>query len=469
MSDATGGGEARVQWGSSLGFILSAIGAAIGFGSISRFPMNVANNGGAVFVLLYAAIMLLVGIPMLIAEFSMGREAQKNTVGTFKTLERNEKTPWRAAGVLYFVASAFLLSWYAIAAGWVMRYLWASLTGAYFDDPGGYLFETVEGGDALFWHALMMIATTLVVISNVSKGIERLNLVLMPLLGVIILGLVIYAATLPNVADGYAFYLQPDFSHLSVGLFAAVIGQTFFSLGIGMGAMMTYASYLPRTASLGKNAVIISVSTLVFATVAGLMVFPLLSTFGLLDTGAAGLDLIFGPLAQAFASMGKPLGLIVGTTFFAATFFAAFTSAVALTEPAIAYVVEEHGVDRKRAAILVCLIIYTLGIGAAFSNRLLALEGGVVTDALIILGGLLIALYVGWFSPAARARERMDEGSGVRWSAFVFPLVRYVMPVALGLLFLFAMLGTPCFLTGGAAGDGLTDTLFGLNVIGCDA
>lgn len=459
----------RAQWATGIGFILAAMGAAIGFGSISRFPMNVANNGGAAFLLLYGIIMLVVGIPMLIAEFSIGRDAQSNTVGAFRKLTDNPRTKWRVAGVLFFLIGAYFMSWYSVAAGWVLRYIFASASGAYFDQPGGYLFDVVEGPDALFWHAMVMILTTIIVVGNIAKGIERLNLVLMPILFTMIIGLVIYAATLPGGAAGYEFYLKPDFSRLSVPVFSAAVGQAFFSLGVGIGSMMIYASYLPRRASLAKNAAIISVSTLIFATICGLMIFPMLSSFGLLGSGAAGFDLIFGPLAQAFASLGMPWGPIVGTLFFSATFFAAFTSAVALTEPAIAYVTEEHGVDRRRAAILVCALVYVFGIFAALSSSLLALEGGAITDMLVILGGLLIALYVGWWSPAAKARARMDESDeGWKLSAFVYPIVKYAMPVILGVLLVFTILGTPCGLSGGAAAGGLVDALFGVDVIGCD-
>lgn len=458
--------EARGQWGSGIGFILAAMGAAIGFGSISRFPMNVANNGGAAFLLLYAAVMILIGIPMLVAEFSIGRAAQKNVVGAFDVLQDKPRSRWRVAGIFFCILAAFFLSWYSVVSGWVLRYIFAATTGAYYDDPAGYQFDTLQGPDALFWHLGMMILTFLVLTTKISKGIERLNLVLMPLLFLIIVGLVIYAATLPNVGPGYAFYLNPDFSKLSVGVFAAVIGQTFFSLGVGMGAMMTYASYLPKNASVAKSAAMISLSTLGFAFLCGLMIFPLLSTFGFLGTGAAGLDLIFGPMAQAFAAMGT-VGLVVGTLFFLATFFAAFTSAVALAEPAIAWIVEEFQIDRKRAALLICTLIYLGGIAVALSTDLIALEGGPLTDALVILGGLIVALYVGWFSPAAKARARMDEGQGMRIGWFVYPLVKYVMPVILVVLLVFAVLGTPCAFTGGSASAGLTAQFFGAQAIGC--
>lgn len=458
--------EQRAQWGSGIGFILAAIGSAVGFGSISRFPMNAANNGGAAFVLLYAGLMILIGIPMMIAEFSIGRSAQRNTVGAFKHLQGNARTGWRAAGVLYFAMAAFFLSWYAVASGWVLRYIWAAATSAYAADPTGYLVNTVEGPDALFWTFLVMAMTLAVVISKISAGIEKLNIVLMPTLFLIILGLAAYAATLPNAGPGYAFYLNPDFSKITIAVVIAAVGQAFFSLSLGQGAMMTYASYLPKTTSLAKNATIIAMSTLIFATACGFMIFPMLSSFGLLGTGAAGLDLIFGPLTQAFLSMGT-LGIFVGVLFFLATFFAAFTSAVSLTEPAIAYVVEEWNVDRRRAAILVCTLIYAAAVAAAFSQRLLQLEGGAITDALVILGGLLIALYVGWFTPAAVARQRMDEGKGWKLSWYVLPIVRYVMPAVLTVLLILAVVGTPCALTGGAASGGLWADFFGRSLVGC--
>lgn len=454
--------EGRGQWATGIGFVLAAMGAAIGFGSISRFPMNVANNGGAAFLLLYAIVMLVIGVPMLIAEFSMGRTAQKNVVGAFDVLEQRSRSRWRLAGVFFFVLAAFFLSWYSVISGWVLRYMLAAVTGAYVDDPSAYQFDALEGPDALVGHLVVMTLTFFVLTTKISKGIERLNLVLMPALFLIVLGIMIYAATLPDVGAGYAFYLKPDVAAINVGVFAAVIGQTFFSLGVGMGMMMAYASYLPRDANLAKNATIISVSTLVFAFMCGLMVFPLLSTFGLLGTGAAGLDLIFGPMTQAFIQLGSPWGPILGLLFFLATFFAAFTSAVGLAEPAISYVAEEHGIDRGRSALLVCAVIYILGIIAAMSSDVLAFEGGAFVDILLLLGGLLVALYVGWRTPADVSRARIGSSA---W--FVLPIVRWVMPAILIVLLAFAAFGTPCYLSGNAPGGGLLFQLTSVRTLGC--
>ena len=445
----------RGQWATGIGFVLAAMGSAIGFGSISRFPMEVANNGGAAFLIVYAVVMVVIGIPMLVAEFSMGRRAQRNPAGAFDVLEGKRRSRWRVAGIFLLILAAFFLSWYSVIAGWVLRYIFAATTGAYAADPGGYQFDALEGPDALLGHFVVMALAFVVLTTNVSKGIERLNLVLMPGLFLIIIGLVVYAATLAGGAGGYAFYLRPDFSRLTVPVFAAVIGQTFFSLGVGMGVMMTYASYLPPGKSLVKNATMISLSTLGFAFVCGLMVFPLLSNFGLLGSGAAGLDLIFGPMAQAFIAMGSPLGSILGAAFFLAVFFAAFTSVVSLAEPAIAYVVEEHAGTRRRAALLVCTLIYAGGIVAAMSVDVLSFEGGAFVNMLLLVGGLIVTLYVGWRTPAAVARERIDEGSKLKVSGLVVPLVRYVMPVILVVLLVFAVLGTPCALTGGGPGPGL--------------
>lgn len=231
---------------------------------------------------------------------------------------------------------------------------------------------------------------------------------------------------------------------------------------------MTYASYISKATSLAQNATIISMGTLAFAFTCGLMIFPMLSSFGLLDTGQAGLGLIFGPLSLAFSQMGQPVGNIVGTLFFVAVFFAAFTSAVSLAEPGIAYLVEERGIDRRRAAILICSVIYAVGIIAALSQPTLNFESGKITDMFVILGGLLIALYAGWFSPQAAARTRMDESeSGWRFSKFVYPIVRYAMPAILGLLLFFSFWGTPCVLSGDSPDAGLFETFFGADLLGC--
>lgn len=460
--------EQRGQFGTRIGFILAAIGSAVGFGSIARFPMNAANNGGAMFLLMYLFIMLLFGIPIMIAELSMGRTAQRNTVGAFRVLTGKTRPKWMGVGFLYFLVAAFILSYYSILSGWTLRYFFGSMTGAYFNDPDAYLTATQEGPWALIWHAVVMVLTAVVLTGTVSKGIEKVNLVMMPALFLIIVGLAVYAATLPNVAAGYEFYLQPDLTAFTLPVMAAAVGQAFFSLSLGQGAMMTYASYLPKRTSLATNASIISLSTLCFAVTCGFLIFPLLSTFGLLSGERAGLGLIFGPLAQAFAEMGQPLGNIIGALFFLATFFASFTSAVSLAEPAISYAIEEHKLDRRRASILICALIYIAGIAVAFNSNLLDLEGGALTDFFVILGGFTIALYVGWFSPVAQAIARMDEGEGVKLGRFVRPLMQWVMPLVLGVLLLFSITGTPCFLSGDANSVGLLETFGAPDLMGCE-
>lgn len=469
--------EDRGQFGSRLGFILAAIGSAVGFGSIARFPMNAANNGGALFLLVYASIMLFIGIPMMVAEFSLGRSAQKNTAGAFNVLTGKPKTQWRYAGILFFCLAAFILSYYGVLTGWTLRYLVGSFSGAYFDDPDGYIRDTAEGPVALLWFAVTMVLTGAALTTKISKGIEKVNFIMMPALFAIIAGLAIYALTLDGVGPGYEYYLKPDLSAFTIPVFAAAIGQAFFSLSLAQGAMMTYASYIPKTTSLAGNATMISASTLTFATSCGFLIFPLLASFGYLNPETpAGLDLIFGPLAKTFAAMGTPTGQIVGALFFLATFFAAFTSAVSLAEPAIAYVVEERGIDRRRAAILVCGLIYLLGIAASLSGELLGLMANALTDASIVLGGLLISLYVGWFSPRAVAIERMDESEkGWRIGSLVYPMMRWVMPAILAILLVFQILGTPCELTGNKDHVGLIEQMVAYfgdgsapSLLGCD-
>lgn len=465
----------RSGFGTRIGFILAAIGSAVGFGSIARFPMNAANNGGAMFLLMYLGIMLLIGIPMMVAEFSLGRSAQKNTVGAFGVLTGDPKTKWRYSGFLFFILAAFILSYYGILTGWTLRYIFGSFTGAYFADSDAYFARTAEGPVALLWFAIVMVLVCFTLFGRISKGIEKVNFIMMPTLFAIIIGLAIYAATLPNVGPGYSYYLTPDLTAFTLPVFTAAVGQAFFSLSLAQGAMMTYSSYIPKSTSLASNAAMVSGSTLTFATMCGFMIFPLLASFGFAlnpDT-PAGLGLIFGPLSATFAAMGQPVGNIVGVLFFTATFFAAFTSAISLAEPGIAYIVEEHGIDRRRAAIIICGLIYISGLFYVFSGPLLDLAGGALTDASIMIGGVLIAVYVGWFSPAAVAIDRMDESDkGWRIGKFVLPMMRYVLPAVLGILLIFQILGTPCALTGGDAKPGLIEQFaayFGADaqVLGC--
>ncbi len=456
----------RMQWASRVGFILAAMGSAVGFGSLARFPMNVANNGGAVFVVLYAIIMVLVGIPMLMAEFSLGRSSQQNTVGTFKHQTNNPRTKWRIAGWFWFIVPTLLLAWYAVVSGWMLRLAFASIAGTYFDDPGVYIANMVDGPGALLWALVVLALTGAVVVFGIAKGIERLNLVLMPTLFAMVIGLAIYAIFLPDSGPGYTFYMQPDFGDIDMSTIIAAVGQAFFSLSLAMGAILIYSSYLSKKSSLAENAIWVSGSTLVFAIISGFMIFPMLSAFGQLEAaeGEAGIGLILGPLTQAFANMsvdfGLAVGMAVGAIFFLAVFFASFTSAVSLSEPAIAYIVEERGVDRKRAVMIVMLVIFSAGIVAALHEPLLDFISGALTDVQVIIGGLILATFVGLKLAKRQAREQMDEcESGLRLSWYAYPLVKFVMPAVLVVLLFFSVIGTPCGLTGGEPGLGVIEQI----------
>ncbi len=466
----------RMQWASRVGFILAAMGSAVGFGSLARFPMNVANFGGAAFVVLYAIIMLLVGVPMLISEFSLGRSSQQNTVGTFKHQTGDDRTKWKIAGYFWFIVPTLLLAWYAVVSGWMLKLAFASMGGAYFDDPDSYIGGMVDGPAALGWAFVVLALTGAVVVFGIAKGIERLNLVLMPTLFAMVIGLAIYAIFLPGSGPGYSFYIQPDFGVINLGVITAAVGQAFFSLSLAMGAILIYSSYLSKQSSLAENAFWVGGSTLVFALISGFMIFPMLAAFGQLGAAedAAGIDLILGPLTHAFAAMNPIVGAIVGAVFFLAVFFASFTSAVSLSEPAIAYFVEERGIDRTRAVIITMLVIFTAGIVAALHSPLLNFISGALTDVQVIIGGLILAVFVGYKLKKPQAREQMDESeSGLRLSWYAYPLVKFVMPAVLVVLLFFSVMGTPCLLTNGDPGPGVIEQISDFmggdaSVLGCD-
>lgn len=450
------GAEGRDAWGSKIGFIFAAIGSAIGLGSIVRFPFITAENGGAAFVLIYAGIMLLVGVPMMMSEFALGRRAQRNPVGVFKVLRDKDNTKWRIAGFWYLFVTLVIMVWYTPLVGWVLRYIFASITGSYFGDPVAYFAEIQEGPDALLWTFLVLALVALVVARGISGGIEKINLIMIPSIFAIIVGLVVYAATLAGGSSGYSFYLEPDWGDVSGSTIKAAVAQAFFSLSLGSGAMIVYASYLGRKENLASNALTISVSTLGFAFLAGLMVFPMLSAFGLLEGAAGGIGLIFGPLPAAFASMGQPLGNIVGSIFFLGTFFAAFTSAIALVEPATSYLKDEWHLDRKRATILVCEVIMGLAILAALDSAFLNLAAGNGTDLGVLVGGIFVALFVGTVLKGL-TRDEMDTAErGPRVGRVVYPLVRFVLPLVLVVMAAIALFGNPA-VAGLEASDGFID------------
>jgi NSS family neurotransmitter:Na+ symporter len=421
----------RERWTSRTGFVLAAVGSAVGLGNMWRFSYLAAENGGAAFVLLYVALTALVGLPILLAELVLGRGSGKSPI---QALAHYGGAAWRPLGWL-FVASGFLiLAYYSVIAGWTIRYAIEGILEGFEGDAGARFSAISTGPAAIAWHVGFILVTTFVVAGGVRGGIERIAVALMPLLFGIVLCLAVYAATLEGAGPGYSYYLTTDFSEIfRFSVLAEAAGQAFFSLSLGMGAMLTYASYLDRSHHLPNESLVIGASDFLVAFVAGLVVFPVLFALGLQDdVGASTVGALFITLPQAFASMGTA-GTVVGVLFFSALVVGALTSGISLLEVVVASAIDGLGWSRSRAAWLLGGAIALLGIPAALDLDVLGLMDQVAGNVFLVFGGLALSIFVGWIM-----RDPLGEVSvgaeGVRWFLLWRWLLRVIVPVLLAVV-----------------------------------
>ncbi|MEX0891988.1 MAG: sodium-dependent transporter [Gemmatimonadota bacterium] len=441
----------RDTWGSKAAFILAAAGSAVGLGNIWGFPTVAAANGGGAFLVLYLICVALIGAPVMLAELAIGRRSQRNPVGAFKAIKPG--TAWGLVGALGVITGIVILSFYSVIAGWTLTYVWKTLTGAF---GVGADTEAIFGGVAgsawgsIFTHLLFMALTIYVVLGGVRHGIERWTKVLMPLLAIILVLLVIRAVTLSGAGAGLEFYLKPDFSDINGGVVLAAIGQAFFSLSLGMGAMITYGSYIGKKDDLVTSALWVSGFDTAIAIMAGLIIFPTLFHAGM-QAGDGGPGMVFVVLTSLLGTIPPaPIGgILFGTLFFLLLAIAALTSSVSLLEVATAYFVDEKRWSRKKAAVAVGGAAFLLGIPSALGNGAvgwLSSLPGVGTDFLsflfmlfgqyaLVVGALFIALFAGWAWGVKGVGEevRANDGKfplGRTWSF----LIRFLAPVAIVLI-----------------------------------
>ncbi len=435
----------REQWGSRYGFVLATIGGAVGMGNIWRFSYVAGENGGAVFLFIYLAFVFLIGVPLMIAELSIGRHAQGDAISAYETANKTRR--WRVVGWIGILAAVILLSYYAVIAGWALKYVVGASTGALWRatgaDYGGYFEQFIaHRGEPTAWQACALTITVLVVACGVRQGIERINRMLIPILAAIIIVLAGYALSLPGSSAGVSFLLAPDWTVLrQPGVYAAALGQAFFTLGMGMAFFVTYGSYMPRTFSIPASAVVIAIGDTLFALIAGLAIFP--AVFALGADPAAGPELAFVTLPQIFLEM--PGGDVVGVVFFLLLATAAITSMVALLEIPVSALTQRLRLRRWRATVGMGVGVFLLGLPSALSYGVLshvhvgsygileAIDYG-ASNILLPTAGILTALYVGWRLERAFVLDEADFGRrriGVVW----LWLVRVLVPVTiLGIL-----------------------------------
>jgi neurotransmitter:Na+ symporter, NSS family len=386
---------ARELWNTRVGFVLAAVGSAVGLGNMWRFPYYVAEHGGAAFVALYILLTFAIGIPLLLAEFSVGRHTRLSPIGALRKVGGRG---WVPMGYMFVLAGFLILAFYSVIAGWVTRYAIGVVFTGFPEDPGAHFSEIASGVDAIGFHLFFMTLTIAIVMGGVEKGIERASLIMMPALLILIAGLAIWAATLVGSGEGYRFYLTPDLDEiLSLDTFSAAVSQAAFSLSLGMGAMLTFASYLSRKESLPREGTVIAFSDFGIAFAAGLVVFPVIAALGLQDAvGESTVGALFIALPGAFAAMGDVVGRVVGSIFFIALLIGAVTSAISLLEVVTSSVIDELGWPRKKAAVTMGVIIALVGLWPALSLDALGAYDDLTGKVMLPFGALGMAIVVGW-------------------------------------------------------------------------
>ncbi|CAH2030617.1 sodium-dependent transporter [Trichlorobacter ammonificans] len=447
----------RAQWASRLGFVLAAAGSAIGLGNIWKFPYITGQNGGGAFVLVYLVSIAIVGLPIMMAELMIGRQTRRDAVGAFIKLE-GKRSPWCAAGWISVAAAFIICSYYSVVAGWTLEYLYRSLLDSFSGQPaaaieGMFGGLTANGPRQLFWHFVFMILCLGIVIGGVQKGIERWNKILMPILFALMVLLFLNGLFSAGAWQGLAFMFRPDFGKLTPGSVLEALGHAFFTLSLGMAAMITYGSYLNRKENLLSASFRVVLLDTTISLMAGVAIFSVV--FSVNMQPAAGPGLVFKTIPVVFSQL--PGGQFLAIVFFLLLAFAALTSNISLLEAQVAYLIDERGWGRKRASAFLAGLAFVVGIPTALSYNLLSewkvVAGLVFFDAadllasnyLLPLSGLVTAIYVGWFwSGAEEKQQLLAGGAGWVYPAWHF-LIRYISPLAVAVVLYFKVRDTGLF------------------------
>ena len=444
---------ARGAWGSRIGFILAAAGSAVGLGNIWGFPTQVGQGGGAAFVVLYLACVFLICAPIMIAEIAIGRRAQKDPVSAFRVIRPG--TLWWLTGLLGVMAGVGILSFYSVIAGWTIAYIWYTGTGAVTGSQQqiGTFFSDFVGNAPLNFALTftILVVTSGVIVGGVRSGIERVTKVLMPLLFGLLLILAGRAITLPGADAGLSYYMRPDFSRIwDITILNAALGQAFFSLSLGMGAMITYGSYLTRKEHIAVSAMWVVLLDTSVALLAGFIIFPAGFSIPGFDPSSGGPGLIFTVLPRLFATL--PGGHLFGAAFFVLLLMAALTSTISLLEVPVAHLIDAYGWTRRNAVIMLTGLTALLAIPSALSNgaspflsalpvvgmSFLNLMATVWNQFALPIGGFLIAIFVGYVWRVDRALDELRaDGAPFPLAGLWGALIRYVCPVAILLIIVF--------------------------------
>lgn len=443
----------RANFGSKLGVILASAGSAVGLGNIWRFPYETGNHGGAAFILIYLGCVLILGLPIMIAEFTIGRRSRANTAGAFTLLA--PKTQWKWIGRMGVLAGFLILSYYSVVAGWTLEYIIEAATNNFSGKSATDFVNSFQNFSTnpwrpLIWLLFFLIATHLIIVKGVEKGIEKSSKIMMPALFIIILVLVGCSITLPGASAGIEFLLKPDFSKVDGNVFLSAMGQAFFSLSLGMGCLCTYASYFNNDTNLAKTALSVGAIDTFVAILAGFIIFPAAFSVGI--NPGAGPSLIFITLPNVFqqAFSGMPvLAYIFSIMFYVLLAMAALTSTISMHEVVTAYLHEEFNFTRKKSARLVtagCMFLgalCSLSLGVLSDYKILGLNifdlfDFVTAKLMLPLGGLCISIFTGWYLDKKIVWEEITNKGSIRIPIYklIIIILKYIAPIGIAFIFI---------------------------------
>ena len=445
----------RDSFGSRFGALVAMAGSAVGLGNLWRFPYLVGENGGAAFIIIYILMVFLICLPIFISEFVIGRRSQKNAFAAFRDLSRG--SAWKWVGLFTVIVPLVVLSYYSVIGGWSVEYLLKSVTFSFIGGESNASMNTLFADFVsstwapLIMHTIFLLATTLIVMVGIKDGIEKFSKVMMPMLFVIVLAIAVYSLTLPGAGKGVDYLFDPDFSKINGKACAAALGQAFFSLSLGFGTILTYASYVDKKDNPLFQSTATAVSDLMFAMIAGVAIMPAVFAFGLNPQSGPGL--VFETLPFVFSQM--PAGGMIAILFFLALLVAALTSSISMLEVAVAYLVEEKGFKRAGACGVLFVLCWIVGALCSLSFGPLSdvkIAGQSIFDffdsassnILMTLGSLLTVLFVGWRLKKTDVYDEFTNGGSISGNVRLFGvlwfLIRYVCPLAIVIVFLSGLL-----------------------------
>ena len=445
----------RENFGSRFGALVAMAGSAVGLGNLWRFPYLVGENGGAAFIIIYILLSFLICLPIFVSEFVIGRRSQKNAYAAFRDLSGGSE--WRWVGLFTVIVPLIVLSYYSVIGGWSVEFLLKSLSFS-FSDASRITMNTMftdfvsSTWAPLATHTVFLLFTTLIVIVGIKDGIEKFSKVMMPLLFMIVVAIAIYSLTLPGASAGVDYLFRPDFSKIDAKACASALGQAFFSLSLGFGTIMTYASYVSKGDNIMTQSAATAISDLMFALIAGVAIMPAVFAFGI--NPQAGPGLVFETLPYIFGQM--PAGGLIAILFFAALLVAALTSSISMLEVAVAYLVEEKRFSRVWACITLFVICWVVGALCSLSfgplsdiringDNLFDFLDSLSSNVLMTLGSLFTVLFVGWRLKRTDIYDEFTNGGTISTNVRIFGvlwfLIRYICPLAIISIFLVGIFG----------------------------